>query len=93
MLFWGIFKFRGLSAPLPLGSMFLKIIPLLSLVPVCSAYVWRVYMQNQPGGVISSVASVADPKAAVAAVAGSVLPGPGSAEYQAESKQEKKKAA
>lgn len=67
--FYAIFKFKGLSAPFPIGSMFIKVIPLVSITPTCTAYVWRVYRQNQPSGILSAVTEVTDPKAALAATA------------------------
>lgn len=66
LTFWGIFKMMRLSAPFPWASMFVKIIPLISLTPLCTGYVWRVYKRNQIGGVMSAVTDVADPKVALA---------------------------
>lgn len=67
LMFWGIFKFKGLSAPFPFGSMFIKVIPLVSLVPVCSAYVWRVYWRNQQSGLFNEIKDVAKPTTAIKA--------------------------
>ncbi len=67
--FWAIFKMMGLSAPLPFGSMFVKVIPLVSLTPLCLGYVWRVYKRNQPGGVLSAVTDAAKPTEALTSFA------------------------
>lgn len=67
--FWGFFKMMRISAPLPVGSMFIKVVPLLSITPLCLGYVWRVYKRNQPGGVLSVVSDVVKPTEALASVA------------------------
>ncbi|MDO8601681.1 MAG: hypothetical protein Q7R62_00920 [bacterium] len=69
LIFWGIFKMMRLSAPFPIGSIFIKVVPLVSIVPLCTFYVWRVYQRNKPGGILSAVTSVVpNPAATVASL-------------------------